>query len=391
MKLSVFLHGLDTGSFYRLAATLIPCFQVLGIDVEAVLAAGDPEQVQKFGFPVSYVGSGPLSVLGLAAYLRRSRPDILMSMPMSKNFIALLGQQLSMTKTKVVITEHTTMSDELYREHASNKKMGLLYPRLVRFLYPLRDGLIYPTDAVVEDPLFSRLIDLDSKPHRAIRNPLPTREATAPSGRPLHPWLDADRPLPVVIGAGRLAEQKGFDILIRSVAALRDQQRPVRLIILGEGEKQPEFEALIGQLDLQDYVHMPGYVEDVPAYMRAADVFALSSRWETFGLVLVEAMVAGLPIVSTRIPGGPEEILEHERNALLDTAEDPAALAEGIRRVVDDRALAGRLIEQGYADSRNFTPLAVAEEYVAFFEQVLGSGQKDIAGLVGRNLTHTAT
>src|SRR4029079_940770 len=108
-------------------------------------------------------------------------------------------------------------------------------PSLVRLLYPLRDGLIYPTDAVVKDALFSRLINLDSKPHRVIRHPLPTREATAPSGQLLHPWLAADRPLPVVIGAGRLAEQKGFDILIRSVAALRDQQRPVRLLILGEG------------------------------------------------------------------------------------------------------------------------------------------------------------
>lgn len=372
MKVSVFLHGLDNGSFYRLAVTLIPCFQLLGIDVEAVVASGDPEVTQKFGFPVHYIGSGPMSVIGLASYLRRSRPDVLMAMPMSKNFIALLARTLSMTKTKVVITEHTTMSDELYREHAENKKMRLLYPQLVRLIYPTRDGLIYPTNAVVEDKLFSSLIKLDSKPHRRIHNPLPTREEVLTPAAAPHPWLTTDREMPVVLGVGRLMEQKGFDILIRSAAVLRDQQRPVRLIILGEGDREADLRTLIKKLDLGNYVDMPGYVENVLDYMRGADVFALSSKWETFGLVLVEAMVAGLPIVSTRIPGGPEEVLEDGKTAVLVQTEDPAAFAGGIRRVIDDRALAARLVQNGYAEAGKYQPEAVAKQYVAFFEQVLG-------------------
>jgi glycosyltransferase involved in cell wall biosynthesis len=372
MKVAVFLHGLDNGSFYRLAVTLMPIFQFLGIDVEAVVASGDPEQLQHFGFPVVSVGSGPFSAFGLAAYLRRSRPDILMSMPMSKNFIALLARELSFTNTKVVVTEHTTMSDELYREHAANKKMRLLYPQLVRLLYPRRDGLIYPTNAVVEDRLFSKLIKLDAKPHQRIHNPLPTREEAAASMLAPHRWLTCDRERPVVLGVGRLMEQKGFDVLIRSIAELRDQQKPARLIILGEGDKLPDLQALVRELDLADYVDMPGYVENVMEYMRESDVFALSSRWETFGLVLVEAMVAGVPIVSTRIPGGPEEVLEDGRTAVLVQNEDPKALADGLSRVIEDHRLARHLVEQSAGEAEKYQPESVAAQYVAFFEQVLG-------------------
>jgi glycosyltransferase involved in cell wall biosynthesis len=186
--------------------------------------------------------------------------------------------------------------------------------------------------------------------------------------------------MPVVLGVGRLMAQKGFDVLIRSVARLRDQDRSVRLIILGEGWKEDELRALIDSLDLSAYVDLPGYVENVIDFMRAADVFALSSRWETFGLVLVEAMAAGLPIVSTRIPGGPEEILEDGRNAVLVEPENADALAAGILRIIDDEALAAHLTEEGLADSRKYQPEAVAEQYVAFFRQVLGQPAAAPAG-----------
>jgi glycosyltransferase involved in cell wall biosynthesis len=187
-----------------------------------------------------------------------------------------------------------------------------------------------------------------------------------------HRWLTCDRERPVVLGVGRLMEQKGFDVLIRSIAELRDQQRPARLIILGEGDKLPDLQALVRELDLADYVDMPGYVENVMEYMRESDVFALSSRWETFGLVLVEAMVAGVPIVSTRIPGGPEEVLEDGRTAVLVQNEDPKALADGLSRVIEDHRLARYLVEQSAGEAEKYQPESVAAQYVAFFEQVLG-------------------
>lgn len=374
MKIAALLHRLDAGSFAMLATTLLPCFQQLGIEVEAVVAGWDATPEAAFGFPVHRIGSGPRSIFALARYLRKSRPDILMPMPMSKNVIGLLARQLSFTKTRVVITEHTTMSDELYREHPDNKKMRLLYPPLVRALYPLRDGLIYPTQAVARDPLFSRLIDVDARPHRAIHNPVPAREESVLASSPAHPWLSRSREMPVVLGVGRLVEQKGFDVLIRAVKRLHDRHRPVRLVILGEDENRPELESLVKELGLSAFVQMPGYVDNVPGYMASADLFALSSRWETFGLVLVEAMKAGLPIVSTRVPGGPEEILEDGRTAVLIQVEDAASLAAGIQRVLDDPALAARLSENGLLEARRYQPEAVAGQYVAFFEEVLGKG-----------------
>lgn len=155
-----------------------------------------------------------------------------------------------------------------------------------------------------------------------------------------HPWLQK-KDQPVVIAAGRLHHVKGFDDLLRAFARLR-MTLPARLIILGEGKERGNLERLVRELQLEDAVQLPGRVGSTAPWMARADLFVLSSRREGLPAVMIEALALGLPIVSTRCPSGPDEILEQGRWGQLVEVGDVAALAQAmadtLMRPPEDRA-----------------------------------------------------
>jgi glycosyltransferase involved in cell wall biosynthesis len=135
---------------------------------------------------------------------------------------------------------------------------------------------------------------------------------------------------------GRLVEQKNFPLLIRAFAVVR-QRVDARLVILG-GDKasaeqmahRQELQDLAVELGVGEDVALLGYQSNPSSFLRAARVFALSSNYEGFGNVLVEALLAGCPIVSTDCPSGPAEILENGQYGTLVPVNDPGSLAEAI-------------------------------------------------------------
>lgn len=158
--------------------------------------------------------------------------------------------------------------------------------------------------------------------------PNPVFELTTAAG--------ADDPValkgPTFVAVGRLHPQKGFDVLIKAMAALRSEAPDWRLVILGEGGSRRELEQLIGELDLGDTVTLAGRVTNPWPWLKAADVYVMSSRSEGFPNALCEAMVAGLPVVSTDCPSGPADLIEDGVDGLLVPVADVDALAEGMLR-----------------------------------------------------------
>ena len=171
-----------------------------------------------------------------------------------------------------------------------------------------------------------------------ICNPVVTPEIFSKAQEPVdHPWFAPGQP-PVVLGAGRLTIQKDFPTLIRAFALVRAQRR-ARLMILGEGEERPKLEALVRELGLEEDMALPGFAGNLYAYMARAAVFVLSSRWEGFGNVLVEAMALGTPVVSTDCPSGPAEILERGKWGKLVPVGDIVALSAGVVAELDNPSL----------------------------------------------------
>jgi glycosyltransferase involved in cell wall biosynthesis len=150
---------------------------------------------------------------------------------------------------------------------------------------------------------------------------------------------------PVVLAAGRLAAQKGFDVLVDAAARWRDRDRAPRLAIAGDGPLAAELTAAAARSGA-DLVLL-GERDDVPALLAAADVVAVPSRWEARALIVQEAMRAGVPVVATRVGGTPG--LTGPDAAILVPPEDAGALANAILAVVDDPAVAARLSAAGRA------------------------------------------
>jgi glycosyltransferase involved in cell wall biosynthesis len=211
--------------------------------------------------------------------------------------------------------------------------MKRLTPLLAQLFYPWADGVVGVSLGVAKD--LAHITNLPLEHIQVIYNPAVTPELAEKAKESVaHPWFTSEE-TPVVLGVGKLELQKDFPTLIHAFAKVR-QVRTARLVILGWGPEPDrlKLEALVRELGLEGDVAMPGYVENPYAYMARAAVFVLSSAWEGFGNVLVEALAVATPVVSTNCESGPAEILDHGKYGSLVPVGDSQALAEAILKVL---------------------------------------------------------
>lgn len=262
------------------------------------------------------------SLPGLVRYLRRARPQALLATLNHASVVALFARALARVPTRVVVRE----SNMLFLHPASSAK-GRLLRLSVRRLYPLADAFVAVSQGVAAD--LARYTKVDPAKIRTVYNPVVGPELLARSREtPPHPWFAPGEP-PVVLGVGRLGVQKDFATLVRAFAEV-SKTSPARLVILGEGDKRGELEALVRDLGLEARVSLPGFVANPFAYMARADTFVLSSRFEGLPGALIQAMACGAKVVSTDCPSGPAEILQSGALAPLVPIGDPPALAAAI-------------------------------------------------------------
>jgi glycosyltransferase involved in cell wall biosynthesis len=141
----------------------------------------------------------------------------------------------------------------------------------------------------------------------------------------------------ILLSTSRLAPQKGIDVAIRALPHIEDAS----LVVLGEGPERGRLETLARELGVDQRVVLPGRVPDVAAWLRRATVYVQPSRWEGFGLGVLEAMHAGLPVVASRVSSLPELVVDGE-TGLLVPPDDPVALAAAVAAVRPEQGAAGR-------------------------------------------------
>ena len=198
----------------------------------------------------------------------------------------------------------------------------------------------YPTLAMLHTMIqlkYYRAIDLfvpttsDQEAYLRENGVSADRIERIPHFRSLEPVAAARAPRQtngVVKTLGRFVRKKGFDVLLHAVAHAAAQGSTFRLEIGGDGPERQSLKALARQLGIEDRTSFPGWVDDVAAFLADADLFVLPSRIEPFGIVVLEAMACGVPIVATRV-SGPLETLD-EQTALLVPSDDPVAMAEAV-------------------------------------------------------------
>jgi glycosyltransferase involved in cell wall biosynthesis len=334
-RVAFFMPSFRGGGAERVMITLAQGLAARGVAADMLVAQREGPNLPSQVAGIRIVDLKAYRVLAalklLAAYLRREPPDAMLSALPHANVVAVWARALARAPTRLVVSEHTIPS--LSARNAETLRARLL-PLFMRRAYPKADAIVAVSDGVARD--LSALVGVPRERITRIYNPVVTPELVRKALEPLeHDWFRAGEP-PVVLGAGRLVPAKDYECLLRAFAAVR-ARRPVRLMILGEGGERARLERLAGTLRVAADVALPGFVDNPYRYMSRAAVFVLSSRWEGFGNVLVEAMACGAPVVSTDCYG-PREILEDGRHGLLVAVGDAASLARAIEAQIDGPA-----------------------------------------------------
>lgn len=268
----------------------------------------------------------------IARYLKREHPAALLAAKDRAGRAALFARRLAGTATPVVIRLGTNLSTALQSRNVLQRWLRLAPMRLI---YRQVDRIIAVSQGVAEDT--QRVTGLPASRILVVRNPVVSPALAEKAAAPIpHPWLEEKERLriPVIIAAGRLTTQKGFDILLRAFAIL-SKRRETRLLVLGEGGHRGMLLRLAQELEIADRVDLPGFQSNPYAWIARADLFVLSSRWEGSPNVLTEALALGIPSVATDCPSGPSEILDHGRYGPLIPVDDFAALAAAMQDTLD--------------------------------------------------------
>jgi glycosyltransferase involved in cell wall biosynthesis len=173
------------------------------------------------------------------------------------------------------------------------------------------------------------------------------------------------------VGAiGRLSREKGFDLLLEAVSMLLNNGRDIRLVIMGEGSLRDDLEGRVWKLGLGSRVLMPGYVGNARNYLPFFKMFVISSLTEGLPIALLEAMLAGVPIVSTSV-GGVPEVLQHGRAGVLVPASSASDLADGIDKLIIDSSAAMRMSAIGKELVMNwYSTRSMAVKYNSVYEKL---------------------
>lgn len=327
-RVALFIASLRGGGAERIFVNLAQGFAEHGLEVDLVLPQVEGPYLSEIPQSVRVIDLHAPRVLQslpkLVRYLRREKPATLISAVNHTNIVALWAKRWAGVPTRTVVTVHNTLSAST--RNAWNRRQRSL-PVMIGWFFPWADEIVAVSEGVAED--LAATAGLPRERVQVIYNPVVTPELRSLAQEPLdHPWFAPGQP-PVFLGIGRLAAQKDFPILLRAFALVR-QQRPARLLILGEGRERPQLEALVRQLGLADSVSLPGFVKNPFALLSRSSTFVLSSSWEGLPTVLIEALALGVPIVSTNCKSGPSEILQGGRYGRLVPVGDAAALGSAM-------------------------------------------------------------
>jgi len=273
------------------------------------------------------------SLLPLTAYIRKTQPDILLSALGTANIISILAKKLSFNQITLIITEHSTMS--VAARNPTNWRARLM-PRLISKLYPCADGIVAVSSGVADD--LATVSQIDRHKIEVIYNPVITPEVRNLSQESCTDEWITDPLTPTVVSIGRLSPEKDFANLLEAIAIVV-KHRPVKLIILGEGNQRKYLEDLTAELKLTEYVKMPGFVKNPYSYLRKAQLFVLSSLLEGLPTALIEGLFCNTKLVSTDCPNGPREILDNGRYGVLVKPNDPTDLAHGILEALKNKTI----------------------------------------------------
>jgi glycosyltransferase involved in cell wall biosynthesis len=217
---------------------------------------------------------------------------------------------------------------------------------------------------------------------------LEDRYSVIPTGTNLEPFLQADgkalrqekgwQKETVLISVGRLAPEKNWDTLVHAFAQVYAERPDLRLVLIGDGPAKDSLQLLASELGVAERVTFTGALpfEEIPRFLKAADAFSFASITETQGIVTIEAMAAGLPIVAVD-GSGTRDVVEHGKQGFL-VENDPNALAKGISKLLSDPQRVKRFSSSALKKAKTFDVDQLGKQTISVYEQAIQDKKENV-------------
>jgi glycosyltransferase involved in cell wall biosynthesis/GT2 family glycosyltransferase len=373
IKITFFIENLDGGGAERVTVNLLKNLNkniyetsLILLEKRGFFLKDVPEYVK-----IGSIGSKSLlkNLFFLINYFKQQKPDIFISESPILNILSIFAKIISREKHKVIIIEHNvfSLSAENVSKFLKRLVAKFLFPFLIKIFYRYAEAIVCVSNGVADDVI--KITGLKNK-IEVIYNPIVSQEIYDLSSQHVnHPWF-LDKKEPIIIAVGRLFKVKDYPTLISAFSIMRKKRR-AKLLILGKGAELDKLKRLVTSLGISSDVDFLGFQENPYKFMSKADVFVLSSMHEGFGNVIVEAMVCGVPVVSTDCKSGPNEIIENGKSGLLVPPRDPDALADAILKILSNQVLSEKLSSNGRLRANNFSILESVSKYENIFNNLL--------------------
>jgi glycosyltransferase involved in cell wall biosynthesis len=363
-RIAFVIPDLGGGGAERVALTLVAGLVERGHSVDLVVMQGDGplRPLVPAGVRVIELGARRLrdALRPLLSYLRRERPVAIQVSMWPLTAIALVAARIALPpRARVVVSDHAPLS----RHYAGQSRTLGLLKLSMRLLYPLASARIAVSEGVADD--LAHISGLERRDFEVIYSPVPAPTPDAAADHVAEKqWGGA---VHRILAVGNFKVEKNYRLLLDAVALLYPEL-DWRLVILGDGPLRGALESQIAALGVEGRVALAGFVSEPAPFFRAANLFVLSSDFEGYGVVLIEALHAGLPIVSTDCESGPREILHDGEFGTLVPCGDSRALVSAIHQALEQPVDAERQRARG----RVFADNKALDRYL---ELLLGQGR----------------
>lgn len=315
--ITLFIPGLEGGGaqrvFVSLANTLVDIsdrpVQVLVIREGGVFAEHLRPEVELINLGTERVSR---SLFALISFMRKNKSHVFCSTLNYCNLLSVIAWLLAGKVGRLVIREANVVSS-----------VGPGMRLLMKWTYPRADAVVGLSPEVSKSileagiPVANKIVEIGNPANFKLIAQNPPKPDFLPDPVP-----------PFICAVGSLTRQKGFDVLLSAFSQIKDTN--LHLVILGEGELRQDLEQQLRELNIENRVYLPGFVARPTDILQKAELFVLSSRWEGFPNVLLEALMSGVPIVATSCEGASVSILEQGKHGHLVVPDDPDALAMAI-------------------------------------------------------------
>ncbi len=286
-------------------------------------------------------------------------PNLIFTTMNPNNLMVILSKIISLKKTPVIIREANNRTE--------SGSVTWLNKFMTKVFYNISDKVVALSQGVREDLIENFEVNKDKI--KVIYNPVDIGYINKVKDEGIED-IDIDPSQKLIISVGRLEEQKDFSTLIRAFS-LVVKKVDSKLIILGKGSQEKQLKRLCEELDIAEKVLFLGFKENPQKYVNLSDLFVLTSKWEGFGHVIVEAMAVGTPVIVTNCKSGPNEIIKNDQYGILAEVENYQDIAMKIITLLEDDERRLYYSNKGLERACDFNSEEIVKQYEKLFTKVI--------------------